>query len=121
MADKDFKYGTEKTIKLKDLVKSSGMEPIPTAWLAKDSTKRAGLKAIDMILPVDKEMVFKAEVEEGEADRGVIVKWRKKGGYEIQYWYTTPDNIVPIGLQADGTSKGKSVKKVTLEYHPDKD
>ena len=64
-------------------------------------------------------IVLKATVGEGEADRGVIVKWRKKGGYEVQYWYTSTDNIVPIGLQADGTSKGKAVKKVTLEYHPD--
>ena len=72
-----------------------------------------------MVLPVDKEVVLKATVEEGEADRGVIVKWRKKGGYEVQYWYTSPDNIVPIGLQADGTSKGKAVKKVNLEHNPD--
>jgi hypothetical protein len=111
----------DKKIKLKDLLKGSGFEEIPKDWHDVDSTKRAGKKAIDMVLPVDKEVVLKATVEEGEADRGVIVKWRKKGGYEVQYWYTSPDNIVPIGLQADGTSKGKSVKKVTLEYHPDKD
>ena len=111
----------DKPIKLKDLVKGSGFEEIPKDWHNADSTKRSGKKAIDMVLPVDKEVVLKATTGEGEAARGVIVKWRKKGGYEIQYWYTSPDNIVPIGLQADGTSKGKSVKKVTLEYHPDKD
>tara|TARA_R110000824_G_scaffold205948_3_gene390908 strand:- start:1851 stop:2192 length:342 start_codon:yes stop_codon:yes gene_type:complete len=110
-----------KVIKLKDLIKGSGFQEIPKDWHDSDSPKRAGLKSIDMVLPVDKEVVLKATVEEGEADRGVIVKWRKKGGYEVQYWYTSPDNIVPIGLQADGTSKGKAVKKVTLEYHPDKD
>ena len=111
----------DKKIKLADLVKGSGFEEIPKAWHDADSPKRAGKKAIDTIMPVDKEMVFKAETGEGEADRGLVVKWKKKGGYEIKYWYTSPDNIVPIGLQADGTSKGKSVKKVTLEYHPDKD
>jgi len=111
----------EKKIKLADLVKGSGFIEIPKDWHDSDSPKRAGKKSIDMVLPVDKEVVLKATVEEGEADRGVIVKWRKKGGYEIQYWYTSPDNIVPIGLEADGTSKGKAVKKVTLEYHPDKD
>ncbi len=125
MADKDHTYGgqwaDQKPIKLKDLVKSGGMEVIPDEWLDKDSPKRAGVQAIDMTLPVDKDIVLKATTEPGEASRGLIIKWRKKGGYEVKYWYTTPDNIVPIGLQADGTSKGKSVKKVTLEYHPDKD
>jgi len=111
----------DKKIKLKDLLKGSGFEEIPKDWYNVESPKRAGKKSIDMTLPIDKECIFKAEVAEGEADRGVLVKWRKNGGYEIKYWYENPDNIVPIGLQADGTSKGKSVKKVTLEYHPDKD
>ena len=125
MANKEHTYGGQwkgqKKIKLKDLIKSGGMEVIPNDWYDNESPKRAGKKSIDATLPIDKEMVFKAEVGEGEADRGVLVKWRKKGGYEIKYWYENPDNIVPIGLKADGTSKGKSVKKVTLEYHPDKD
>jgi len=111
----------DKKIKLKDLLKGSGFEEIPKDWHDVDSPKRAGKKSIDMVLPLDKEVVLKATTEEGEADRGVLVKWKKKGGYEIKYWYENPDNIVPIGLQADGTSKGKAVKKVTLEYHPDKD
>ena len=109
----------EKQIKLADLVKGSGFEEIPDDWLDKDSPKR-DIKP-DMVLPVDKEIILKADTEEGKANRGVIVKYRKKGGYEVQYWYTTPDNIVPIEITADGTSKGKSVKKVTLEYHPDTD
>ena len=111
----------EKKIKLADLVKGSGMEEIPKDWFDVTSPKRAGKKAIDMVLPPKKEIVLKAEVEPGGADRGLIVKWTDGKGYEVQYWYTTPDNIVPIGLIADGTSKGKAVKKVTLEYHPDKD
>ena len=109
----------EKQIKLADLVKGSGFEEIPDEWLDKDSPKR-DIKP-DMVLPVDKEIILKADTEEGKANRGVIVKYRKKGGYEVQYWYTTPDNIVPIEITADGTSKGKSVKKVNLGYHPDKD
>ena len=107
----------EKQIKLKDLLKGSGMEEIPKDWHDSDSPKRAGKKAIDMVYG-DKEVVLKATVGEGEADRGLIIKHTKKG-CQVQYWYTTPDNIVPIGLQADGTSKGKAVKKVTLEHNPD--
>ena len=111
----------DKKIKLVDLLKGSGFEEIPKKWYdsEKVDTEKSGVKSIDMVLPVDKEVVLKAQVDVGEADRGVIVKWRKKGGYEIQYWYETPENIVPIGLKADGTSKGKAVKKVSLEYHPD--
>ena len=123
MAEKEHTYGgqwkDQKPIKLKDLIKTGGMEVIPDDWLDKDSPKR-DIKP-DMVLPVDKEIILKADTEEGKANRGVIVKYRKKGGYEVQYWYTTPDNIVPIEITADGTSKGKSVKKVTLEYHPDTD
>ena len=117
MADKDHKYGTDKTIKLKDLVKPSGMEPIPTKWLDKESPKRD--MRPDLILPVDKKIILKADSTEYE--RGLIVTWKKDGGYDVQYWYETPDNIVPAELKADGTSKGKSVKKVYLGYHPEID
>tara|TARA_R110000744_G_scaffold315248_1_gene422167 strand:+ start:1779 stop:2114 length:336 start_codon:yes stop_codon:yes gene_type:complete len=109
----------EKKIKLADLIKGSGMEEIPKDWFDVTSPKRAGKKAIDMVYG-DKELVLKATVGEGEADRGLIIKHTTKG-CQVQYWYTTPDNIVPIGLSADGTSKGKAVKKVTLEHTPDKD
>jgi len=113
----------EKKIKLADLLKGSGHEEIPKKWFNPETgdSEKGGKKSIDMVLPVDKDVVIKATVESGEADRGLIIKWRKKGGYEVQYWYESPDNIVSIGLEADGTSKGKSVKKVTLEYHPDED
>ena len=113
----------DKKIKLADLVKGSGFEEIPNKWFNPETgeTEKGGPKTIDMTMPVDKEVVLKASTEPGEANRGLIVKWRKKGGYEVQYWYETPDNIAPIEITADGTSKGKSVKKVTLEYHPDKD
>jgi len=123
MADKEHTYGgqmkNQKPIKLKDLIKSGGMEVIPDEWFDQDSTKRAGKKAIDMVFG-DKEIVLKAEVGEGEADRGLIIKHTSKG-CQVQYWYTTPDNLVPVEITADGTSKGKQVKKVILGHTPDKD
>ena len=118
MADKDHKYGTEKTIKLKDLVKPSGFEPIPDKWLDKKESPKRDMRP-DLILPVDKQIVLKADSQEYQ--RGLIVTWKKDGGYDVQYWYETPDNIVPAELKADGTSKGKSVKKVYLGYHPEID
>ena len=111
----------DKVIKLKDLLKGSGMEEIPTKWFSDDKGKseKGETKSIDMVFG-EKEIVLKATVGEGEADRGLIIKHTSKG-CQVQYWYTTPDNIVPVDLTADGTSKGKSIKKVTLEYQPDKD
>lgn len=111
----------EKVIKLKDLLKGSGFEEIPTKWFSPDQeTEKDGPKPIDLVMQVDKEIVLKAVVADGEADTGLIIKHTKKG-CQVQYWHETPNNIVPTGLSADGTSKGKSVKKVTLEYTPTKD
>ena len=90
----------EKQIKLKDLLKGSGFEEIPNKWFEPDSTdnEKGGKKSIDMVLPAKKEIVLQADAED---KRGLTVKWTDGKGYEI----------------ADGTSKGKSVKKVTLKYH----
>ena len=105
-----------KVPKLKDLLKGSGFEEIPKKIFNPENgdDKKGGKKAIDMLLPAKKEMVLKADAED---ERGLIVKWTDGKGYEIQYWYETPDNIVPSELLADGTSKGKSVKKAVLKYH----
>tara|TARA_R100001244_G_scaffold56192_1_gene47960 strand:- start:380 stop:733 length:354 start_codon:yes stop_codon:yes gene_type:complete len=113
----------EKKIKLVDLLKGTGMEEIPKKWFNPETgdSEKGGRKSIDMVLPVDEDVILKAHSEQGEADKGVVIKCTKKGIYEVQYWYETPDNIVPISLKADGTSKGKAVKKVTLEYNPNED
>ena len=102
--------------KLKDLLKGSGFEEIPAKVFNPETgnSDKGGKKAIDMILPAKKEMVLQADTDD---TRGLIVKWTDGKGYEIQYWYGTPDNIVPSELIADGTSKGKAVKKATLKYH----
>jgi len=111
----------EKKIKLKDLLKGSGMEEIPKKWFTPEDgkTEDGGKRAIDLVLPENKEMVLKAGT--ADSDRGLVVKWTNGKGYELYYWYEDPNKAVPSELKADGTSKGKSVKKVTLEYHPDKD
>ena len=121
MANKEHTYGGQwkgqKKIKLKDLIKPAGMEVIPDEWMSRDSAKR-NIKA-DLTLPQDKEIILKAGTD--EHDRGLVVKWRKDGGYDIYYWYGSPDKIVAAELKADGKSKGKSVKKVYLGYHPEID
>ena len=56
----------EKQIKLKDLLKGSGMEEIPKKWFQPDSTdnKKGGKKSIDMVLPANKTIVLQADAED---------------------------------------------------------
>ena len=98
-----------KPIKLKDLVKGSGFEEIPKKIFSPETgdVEKGGKKPVALVLPAKKEMVLQADTEE---KRGLIVKWTDGKGYEIQYWYGTPDNIVPSELIADGTSKGSLTK-----------
>ena len=84
-------------IKLKDILKeSNGVKP-------------------DIVLPVDKTIVLQADTEKHK--RGLVVKYRADGGYDVAYWYGTPDNIVPAELKGDGESFG-DIKHVWLGYHP---
>ena len=116
MADPNKNSLKYKTPKLKDLLKGSGWEEIPKKMFNQETgdSDKGSKKSIDMVLPANKEIVLQADAED---KRGLTVKWTDGKGYEIAYWYETPDNIVPSELMADGTSKGKSVKKVTLKYH----
>jgi hypothetical protein len=112
----------EKKIKLADLIKGSGWEEIPKKWIDSEegnSDAKGGNRPIDLVLPVGKEVVLKAATE--KANRGLVVKWLEDGGYDIYYWYEDPNKAVPAELKADGTSKGKSVKKVYLGFHPELD
>ena len=106
----------DKKVKLADLVKGSGFVEIPKKWIDTNPAPavKGGNHPIDLVLPAKKEVVLQAAAEES---RGLIIKWTDGEGYEIQYWYDTPDNIVPSELIADGKSKGKAVKKAILKYH----
>tara|TARA_Y100000592_G_scaffold32183_1_gene51183 strand:- start:319 stop:600 length:282 start_codon:yes stop_codon:yes gene_type:complete len=81
-------------------------------------TEKKKSKKIDMVLPVDKKIVLKADSDEYE--RGLIVTWKSDGGYDVAYWYDKPTNIVPAELKGDGESFGH-IKKVYLGYHPELD
>jgi hypothetical protein len=48
------------------------------------------------------------------------VKWRSDGGYDVQYWYGTPNNVVAAELRGDGESFGH-ITDVYLGYHPEID
>jgi hypothetical protein len=75
-------------------------------------------KFTDIILPEDKKVVLQAGSDTDP--RGLIVKWRSDGGYDVQYWYGTPNNVVAAELRGDGESFGH-ITDVYLGYHPEID
>ena len=79
-------------------------------------------------IPKGKEVILQADTTEHE--RGLVVKWKDDGGYDVAYWYGTPDKIVPAELRGaetpseDFRKHGESygdVKHVWLGYHPSMD
>ena len=76
------------------------------------------IKENNIVLPVDEPIVLQADSEKYK--RGLIVTWKSDGGYDVQYWFNTPDNIVPAELRGDGESFG-DIKNVYLGYHPQLD
>ena len=95
-------------VKLKDLLKGTGFEEI----------KPVVKKHSDIMLKAGTKIVLQADSDENA--RGLIVTWRKDGGYDVAYWYDTPNNIVPAELKGDGKSFG-DIKNVYLGFHPELD
>ena len=81
--------------------------------------KKGGLGKADLLLPVGESMVLRADTEEHA--RGLVVKWKEDGGYDVYYWYDDPNNIVAAELEADGVKIGDAIRKVYLGYHPELD
>ena len=95
-------------IKLKDLLSGSGYEETP----------KEVKKYSDIQLAPGKKIVLQAQSDDTE--RGLVVTWRKDGGYDVAYWYDTPNNIVSAELKGDGKSFG-DIKNVYLGFHPELD
>lgn len=106
-------------------------EPISSHWkqfVAKDN-KITGYTIVteekqkelepSLKLPPGKKIVLRADTD--DHDRGLVVTWRKTGGYDIYYWYGNPSKAVPAEVKADGDSIGDNIKKVYLGYHPELD
>jgi Putative phage serine protease XkdF len=72
-----------------------------------------------MLLPKDIPVVLQADDEEYE--RGLIVTYLSNGGYDVQYWYDKPNNIVSAEIKIDGESITPNGKLVHIGYHPELD
>jgi len=72
---------------------------------------------IDLVLPREKEIILKADQEGHE--RGLVIKFTREGGYDVYYWYGSPDEPMAAELKADGKTVGDAVERVYLGFHPE--
>jgi len=70
-------------------------------------------------LPRGQKVVLQAE--DKDYDRGLIVELMPEGGYNVEYWFETPDNIEPAEVKIDGEKITDSGKLVYIGYHPELD
>jgi hypothetical protein len=47
------------------------------------------------------------------------VELKEEGGYDIQYWFQTPDNIEPSEIKVDGNTVTDSGSTVYMGFHPE--
>ena len=77
-----------------------------------------GTKDNPVILPEEEIVVLQADNDEHK--RGLLVKWKEEGGYDVAYWFGDPTQVVPAELKGDGKSFG-NIKNVYLGFHPELD
>lgn len=72
----------------------------------------------DLVLSRGKKMIL--QVEESDYKRGLIVEAKEGGGYDVQYWYEDPSNIMSSKVKVDGQTIKDDAKLVYLGFHPEK-
>ena len=68
-------------------------------------------------LPRGQKVILQAEDE--DYDRGLVVELKEEGGYDIQYWYDSPENIEPAEIKIDGKTITDEGNLVHIGYHPE--
>ena len=71
----------------------------------------------DLKLERGKKYVLEAETKKNR--RGLIVELLDGGGYNVEYWYKSPDKIYPAEIKVDGEIVSKNGKLVFLGFHPE--
>ena len=75
------------------------------------------MKQGSVLLRRGETLVLKAD--DANYDRGLIVSLAGKGGYDIAYWYDSPEKIYPAEVRIDGKTITKDGKVVHIGYHPE--
>jgi hypothetical protein len=68
-------------------------------------------------LPRGEKVVLQAEDQ--NYDRGLVVELLEDGGYNVEYWFDSPDNIEPAEIEVDGETITDSGNLVYIGYHPE--
>jgi hypothetical protein len=68
-------------------------------------------------LPRGQKVILQAEDE--DYDRGLVVELLEDGGYNVEYWFDSPDNIEPAEIEVDGETITNSGNLVYIGYHPE--
>ena len=79
--------------------------------------KKEEFEAQGIILPRGEKVVLQAEDQ--NYDRGLVVELMDDGGYNVEYWYDSPDNIEPVEVKVDGEKITDAGSLVYLGYHPE--
>ena len=69
------------------------------------------------LLPRGEKLIIQAD--DPDYRRGLLVELLDEGGYNINYWYNTPDDIYPIEVVVDGMSLADAGENITLKFHPE--
>ena len=81
--------------------------------------KKDQYELLGIPLPRGEKVILQAE--DIDYNRGLIVELKADGGYDVQYWFETPDNIEPAEIRVDGEKITDSGTTVFLGYHPEID
>ncbi|CAB4157137.1 Phage-like element PBSX protein, XkdF [uncultured Caudovirales phage] len=68
-------------------------------------------------LPRGEKVILQAEDQ--DYDRGLIVELLPEGGYNVEYWFNEPTNIVPSEIKVDGELITDAGTTTYLGYHPE--
>ena len=71
----------------------------------------------DLILPRGKRIILQAEEEDYK--RGLFVKLRNDGGYNVNYWYGDDVKVYPVEVIVDGESIKPDAKEIYIKFHPE--
>lgn len=70
-------------------------------------------------LPRGEKVILQAEDQ--DYNRGLVIELLPEGGYNVEYWFNTPDNIEPAEVRIDGEKITDAGKLVYIGYHPELD
>ena len=70
-----------------------------------------------VLLPRGEKLIIKAD--DDKHNRGIVMELQEEGGYLMQYWYGSPENIYAVGVEVDDVKVADAGYKVEMLFHPE--